>query len=796
MTDRETPRRNPLFHAYGRRVVEVLTAPEPFRVGGPGDLLPGGGGDLPGGGGADRVGTGLEPEELERFHATVNRLRQHLVSKDGGSLPPPSTNPAGDAPGGGDLDALVAAQWERFQAGLAGLDEKPLSRNPFYELTRLLFRYNLRARRTRLLHMLRDLLLQRPRPLGAGMETLLPSDPEAPGGGAWSRLERLIVPAKALLEILLSMATALAMALALFHLMPWGEGRAVTSGWIGLVGLWFRHGVALVGGLAVALVVLDWRRRLFRELVESGRWGGLGDAWRRHPRWMTLAGLVLLFSLTADLWAIAALGDRPRQARDWAEARSRLEQVLGGPDRPGGGEDAPLTLYDWGPRFQDRIQRAVELLRRMPEAERAGAAGRSIAKEGPRFWAKEFVVNGGYRPGVRDVVSQYGNRPRARDMDRLLQESGLDLTQPLAWKLSRVAAAGAAHLDWTRQRVADHLAAVEGMLADGWGLWAAPDRVSGHLGAIRWLLRAHRTRMGELLEELAVLERVHLALLGRVEDAGSGLVETFRAALPPPVLPLPLDGRVPEWPAGPEFPHWPEAVDDAAGVWILPLGLAIALGPLVLFGPFTLGRGRRERRLGPRLLCHLQAWEDTLFEKSAQFLIQPEVGRSLPGLILPNEIGIRNAFHSLLEDLDWRTRHLADRSRWQNARCWFRELFWPLHMVTVAGYDRRVRTLGRLCADPVRGIDRLMAGWIPGLDLEQGVGTSTFAALLERCQERGLANKRRFEQQLDALGHAYQVNRADLHLNWGRHQVLRRALQGWGRRTGASRSPATAGGDP
>ncbi|MBF0462353.1 MAG: hypothetical protein HQL87_13280 [Magnetococcales bacterium] len=673
-----------------------------------------------------------------------------------------------------------------FRAAIQSGDETGLVANPFYELTKLVFHYNLDGARNLFAALQADLMDSPPRPVPLlrsfreiwfdrptagsapdGAPGLLP--PSASQGERLSRfLKRLCKKTADQIDTWMGMGKV-AVAILLFFGSSFTTGQGINDllqsqesfelfGGLfdGREAEMLRYGVAILVGLLLSSAILDYKDRLFSAIAEEGGvLRGLRTVVLRHPRWMILATFLTAFSIKTNYDGIVSLISKKADlARQSEQIRARVKKALG--SRFFVNTVEPDDLHDIQGVLQNATADAIAKFKRVPDDEVSGVASSGDPRMGPRYWGKYFIVNGGYEPGVHDVAhsTQSLTAGFSARIDEMLRDSHLDLRPSIADKITALRQRYDNHLQQTETQVEEYLGRLRGLMEmRGY----SPEEIKRVFALEHYQINELVLTMANALEEnkneyervageLNQLTDATVAVLQQVDKSGAASRREYhiegKLAIPAlDAIQELKNTRIPNA-THKSFAELKEFLAEEYGL-ALANGMLLAilflsfcmdlLDPLI-YSRWTAINGRQDRSLFPDLIGYLREWENDFVVRSHQFFYRRDVQQIFNGLALPNRTGIRNAFYRLLEDLDPHLRDARDQSPAQRGGDWFKGLFRLTRTQDMHHYNQRAEAIDRFVADKERYFKQFLEYLLPGVRLEQGVTRDSFLLVAEKTE--------------------------------------------------------------
>ncbi|MEO5353483.1 MAG: hypothetical protein H7835_09785 [Magnetococcus sp. XQGC-1] len=682
----------------------------------------------------------------------------------------------------------VSFHLEAFRSALQTGDESLLKGNPFYALTKLIFRHTLTGTLVLFDHLLGELSANAPEPSG-GARSLRAIWQGAGKQGGWpgrllASLGLLFQHSKPVLDALLFFVSAFTSYRALLALL---QMPSMTD-WLAnhfnpSQGELLQATVALLGSLALTVAILDFRARLLQGVAEAGKlFAGLWAAMQLHPRWLLLAFCLTLFSVKANYDSIAVVfSTREYLSDSLSTIRQQVEQVLGTPDTAN--PSTPRSLHDLHARLQTVVADLGEKFARIPDDELNSKSSTTPEnRKGPRYWAKHFIVNGGFLPGSNDVAHSFKNVQFARNTDQILKEAGVPLDLPLAQKMQTVIALYTTDLEKTRAQIQKHLAELDRLMQVGSLSISTVQKIytfdskhiNGHIQEIVQALNTNRVRFEQVVQALDKLTESHIRLLAQVDRGSEAHFNTLRAAnhlAIPAEVPLgtltisPV--QLTEQQGFTELSallgdHYGASNGRSLMALILFLSFAIDWLPLLLFSRGTARQGIRDAQMAEELLAYMREWENALVELAKSFFYRPVIQQVFRGLTFPNETGVRNAFFKVLEGIDSNVKDLQDQDTMDQRRRWLRSLFVRPHTLYAMGYNARARAIDEFLSQKGGALPLLIMHLFPGLpygkNSRQQIEQEQLLSFYRKTEAGQSSDKEQFAAELDRLGRGLPNN--------------------------------------
>ena len=736
-------RDNPLFIRYGTLVERNFS--QDSGVGMPMVLFPSG---VQGGGGKKHLAEYADPNDIATAQKWVDKWRAALLAEGPGETNGEFRNPGAQS---------ATHKLQEFRDGLQSGKEVMLEENPFYELTCLFYRANRTALKNAFTDAQRDASDNPPRPIKVSRSYR----------HIWGGDSSATTLQQKLLESLAKIGSLgkLAIGLILFA----GSTLTTAKGVIDLVQLpgfveMFGNGLAgvenesarttfaLFVGLVLSSVILDFKSRLFQGTAEVGQvFRGFYHAFCRYPRWVFVSLFLTMISIWTNYDGIVLLMSKTEDlAFQWQKIESQVNSALGDEHQPN--LDNPGSLRDLHAVLANKAARAIEKFKQVPEDEQSGAASSGIAKIGPRYWAKHFIVHGGYIRGRNNVSTVYKDSTFVRQIDGMLVESGLDLNRSLDEKIHPILAAYEARYRETEAAVQRDMGALSAkMTFKDYSLdelLALFNLESYHVNAgvqkVVASLEENKNAFAKAAQEISQLADAHIALLREVDKVGTPVNNEYTIEV---AMGIPQVDAIDRLKQG-EIPmaqrrslaelkalmmeRYGVAVGSVVLFLVLFMAVFMDLSDPILYSAMIARWGRRDRHFLDENVVRFQKWEDMYVQNIRKFFVQPEILATLPKLSVPKIQAFHSLYNHFLEDVDPHVKDISNRDWWEMFRFWFLGLFLETRIGYVEMYNARQTALLKCLRAPETYAPRLLNRVFPGLLDPFKVGVDHFDFLFDK----------------------------------------------------------------
>lgn len=725
----------------------------------------------------------INQHELKVTQDVVDHFRRTLVQERGHARLHNTPTPAGPKPGG-DTPATPANLTEgfsRFQAAVKTGDESGLQANPFYELTKLVFNHTLGGvknlfeathldlvanppEKVQLLRTFREIWFGRSRHVHAEQ----PSIPKKISDqmDAWMGMGKIIV------AILLFIGSSFTTGRGVNDLLQSHDVSVFFGGLFdGRAAEGIRYTIALTIALMLSSAILDYKDHIFRAICEEGRvMQGIRNAFLRSPCWMILATFLAFVSIKTNYDGIVSIISKKADlAKQSEEIRARVKRALGSAFFVNTVE--PGDLYDLQGLMHTSTAESLEKFLRVPDDEVSGVASSGDPRKGPRYWGKYFIVNGGYEPGVRDVVRVYQRSAFSRRIDAMLQDSGVDLRLSLSDKIAAMRTRYDDHLRQTQAEVDAHLKALNGLMEmRGYSLGEIKRvfalehyQINDIVLAMAEALEKNKEEYERVAAELNALTDTYVALLQQVDKSGAATRREYH-----------IEGKleIPDIDAIKELRNTqiPKATHksfaELKAFLILEYGLALANGLLFailfvsvcmdLLDPLIYSRwmatiGKQDKRMFPDLMEYLREWENDFVIGCHQFFYRRDVQQVFRGLAFPNRTGVRSAFYLMLERIDPYLKDPKDQTFVQRSLDWFFGLFRLTRTTDMRGYNQRAAAIAIFVHEKETWFPLFLEYLFSGLTMGKGLGNDPFLLVMKKTETAQAQHREMFAWELQIV---------------------------------------------
>ena len=704
------------------------------------------------------IDTYADPAQLASARKRVTQLRETLNKEASDGAPGPT-----------------ARKLQEFRNGLQRGSERMLEENPFYELTILFYRINLTAMQRAFAALDSEAMQNPPRSIKVsrslrhiwGRQSMTTF-----GQRLAETLGKLFSVGKIGFGMLLFAGSTMTTAKGVTDLVQlqgfidlFGDGLAGSEGENA------RFALSIFIGLALSSVILDFKSRLFQGIAETGKvFKGLWTAAGYYPRWVFLSCFLTMISIWTNYDGIVLMMSKTQDlSYQWEKIQEQVDSALGDPNELD--PDHPDSLLDLQAAMRKKSAAAIEKFKKVPDDEMSGAASSGVARKGPRYYAKYFIVYGGYAPHRNDVGTTYRKTGFVDRVDALLRGSGIDLTLPLEEKINRILNGYDAHIDETRRAVDAGMAGLADTMTlksysldelnalfklEAYHVNESVQKVVGHLAKNKEAFAEAAGAINRLAEE-------YIALLQKVDKLGTPANNDYtidvRFDIPPvEAIDRLAKGKIPmaERRTLAELKNiLMERHGAVIGGSVLSLILFIAvfmdMSDPILYGAMVARWGRRDRQFLDENVKHFLVWEEQFVRELKAFFLRPDIRPVLPHLDCPRNRVFRNVYNLFLEEMEPTAKDPTTQGLFERLRFWFLGLFLDSRISHVDGYNARQTVIQRYIRERETYAPRLINRVFPGIMDEFKVGRDHLVSLHRRVARELTAGTERFSAQLADL---------------------------------------------
>ncbi|MBF0357358.1 MAG: hypothetical protein HQL70_02050, partial [Magnetococcales bacterium] len=729
MTTDTTFRDNPFFIHYGKIVDQCFG--ENIAAGAPISIFPAmiKGVDYTSDNGSSShssIADFADRDQLRLFEEKVNRLREVLLNEAQELSGSPHTP--------------LTLKLNEFRHGLAQGSEAMLEENPFFELTALIYQISMKAMRQAFIAEQKNTDVDMPRALTVSRSL----------AHIWGRGGSLIPIKQKLTETLSKVASVGKIGFGLLLFV--GSTLTTAKGVVDLVQLpgfveVFGDGLAgsanedarsalsLFIGLVLSSVILDFKSRLFQGMAEVGYvFKGFWQAFKLYPRWVFVSMFLTMISIWTNYDGIVLLMSKTQDlSYQWEKIEKQVGSALG--DQNDLDPDNPDSLLDLKAALNKKSAEAIKKFELVPDDEMSGAASSGVASKGPRYWAKYYIIHGGFKLGSSDVSNSYRRTAFVSNIDRILYRSDLDLSTSLEEKISAILKKYNDHIDKTQREVNNSMNVLGSqMVLDSYSLDKLTRlfnleayHINDSVQAVVKLLELNKNEFGVAASEINKLSASYIELLRTIDKIGTPANNEYTIDVH---FDIPKVDAIDQLKKG-EIPKAErrglaelkgllmERHGSFVGGSILFIILFIAIfmdmSDPILYSAMVARWGRKDKHFLDENMDRFVAWEERYVTNLRSFFVKPDVQPLLPKLTCPRNLVFRNTYNHFLEDMDSRVKDASTRNWFESFVFWFVDLFENTRMQHVGEYNARQTVVRTLIKERERYAPRLIDKIFPGL---------------------------------------------------------------------------------
>ncbi|MBF0447873.1 MAG: hypothetical protein HQL67_06700 [Magnetococcales bacterium] len=507
-----------------------------------------------------------------------------------------------------------------------------------------------------------------------------------------------------------------------------------------------RYLVSVSCGLILSSAILDYKTRIFQSIVESGAvLTGIRHSFLRNPRWMILATLLTFVSIKTNYDGIVSIISKKEDLAQQSQLiTTRVRKALGSPFFMNPLE--PDSLFDLQGSFQETTKEIMRVFRSLPEDEVKGVASSGDPRKGPRYWAKHFIVHGGYEEGVNDVRLAFNDHIFARRIDGMLKNSGIDFSTSFSQKVELLRAGYEAHLNNTDDLVHKRLGELNALMSmSGYSLDEIKRvltlehyQINNIVQDMVTALEANKEAYKQTAEDFNQLTNSYLGILQQVDKSGTSGLSAYEIKTDVVVPRIDAidelrEGKIPIA-KHKNFEELRSALMEKYGVSlgglilsvILFFSISMDLGDPIIYARMTARRGKKDRALFNDRLEKLKQWEEKFLNQLELFFEQRDVQKVFCDPMGLGETLIRNAFFKQLEKIYPELKENLDKTTYQKFDHWFRGMFYFSRTSDMSGLNLRIKAIKRILTRQDRFSAEFGVLIYPGFRVDKSFMKTTF----------------------------------------------------------------------
>ncbi|MBF0438520.1 MAG: PilZ domain-containing protein [Magnetococcales bacterium] len=707
------------------------------------------------------------PADIEYLQNAVDKLRASIQNETKGY-----TNEEDDATS--KVTGPITRKLAAFRTGLANRNEAMLEDNPFYELTVAAYRINIQTLKSAFTHGIKNTLDRAPQPIKVARSyyKIWTSDKTITSTSQkiTESLGKVLSLGKLLLGIALFLGSTSTTAKGVIDLLQLPTVESLLGGMFsGPEHETARLALSLTIGFLLSSVILDFKNRLFIGVAETGQViKGFIHGFKLNPRWVVVACFLTMISIWTNYDGIVLMMSKGTDLAVQLETiKAQSLNALGDPTRTN--LDKPNSLWDLKALMEKKSAEAIKKFNKVPDDEMSGTASSGIAKQGPRYWGKQFIIQGNYIPGKQDVATSYSSSAMSTKIDYMLKSSGLDLTTSLEAKIQAILKKYTDNLAKTQLTVTENLTALEEMMTfksytpqEFLTIYSLESyHVNKGVMKVVGALEASKEAFGASAREINQLAAAYIQLLREVDKIGTPANNAYEIDVRFDIPPLDAidqlkNGKIPEA----QRRNLAElknilmerngvALGSAILILILFVSISMDLSDPIFYSRMIARWGVRDRHFLDENMYRFRKWEEDHLLRLKAFLVRPDIRPILPSLPNPSLNVLHHDFHLFLENLDSRVKDSSDHGLFETLRFWFVGLFKETRIGQVHGYNARQTAIMKYLQNPETYNPRLLDTIFPGVLDKFQLGKDHFDTLFDRIKQGLDKNNQFFNDEIN-----------------------------------------------
>ena len=558
--------------------------------------------------------------------------------------------------------------WEEFKRALAKKNEAGLQGNQYHEFSKIIFDANLKGVMKALDIELAELEANLPdkSEIDASIMEMLVSQNMTREEKSFGLLRKLKYPT----EIALFLAVAITAAIGVNE---WGQRFFEIGGSVPNKDMPLEQLMALsVGGGVLSASVWNFKEKIWRATAEAGgEWKKFWEGVREKPKQMAAALILAGTCAGADITGynrfMSESSKNEALIRQIEMINREVMQIIGETQDENPPEQNTFRGLDMA--IETGVKKDLSAFVEIPENEEKGNPEKNRkGGKGPKYWAKYFIVHGGYISGENDIAHSFKANWPAKRRDQQLHELDIDLTVSIEQKASKIIDEYKNQSEKTEAEIKMHLKKLNDLTTQQESIIGAvrqsfSSQEQGTSPEVQDILEVINRQNQHYIQARQSLERLvneYIEILHQFDIPTSNIREKYRIE---GVKSLPKTGLSSE---GLEKlleeseRKW-EAVQQKIPVWLLSALIILAGGTALSFRK-TMKSGKTDKLKAKFLMDYLIRWEDIFVQVVADFFKRSDFSQVLSGINIPSEIAVRNALYKTLEAINPEVKNIENRS--------------------------------------------------------------------------------------------------------------------------------------
>lgn len=603
------------------------------------------------------------------------------------------------------FDATTSLQ--SFRIRLSNSNERDLVDNPFYKLTKQLFVYRVKAAQNyfKFLHaQLFSLSAQKVKKVSLLMNLL----------GLATFIVSMFTTAYGVNYLLQSFDHSL--------LRPLAGEEGQTARLI----------FALILGFSLSYVILALKTSLFRGILDAGQvLAGIRKPLVATPFIVILGIFLTCVSIKTNYDGGIAFFSK---TADLAEQSVLINSNVKNAFNKEVQDKSAASFYQLIGLLQSQSQSILAQFKKVPEDEASGDASSGDARQGPRYWGKYYVVNGGFDPQRGKLADLYRDSRLTREVDLILTTKDFDFSTSIADKIAKPIAQYQKSLAAMEAKVQDDLASLDKLMKMNSPSVEEVFRIAMIeyydinrivRGIVATFVQSEKEYQKTVAKLNALVEK-HIEVLTRIDRSGGAQAKNYQIKAVFPKVDL---SSIMALKNGlPRAQHksfeqlisflnskYGEALAKIIMGIILAFSLLFDLADLFFFAPFIARQGRREAEEAKEKIQTLKKWEQTFFNECQNFFDAEETHQVFQQLTPTDNILLVYTFYKLSEDIDTKLLDKEEQSLAARIFFGFMTPFQDLHTEVIREFNCRANAIMTLLKDRDRYVDQYFNTIFPTL---------------------------------------------------------------------------------
>ncbi|MGK5086880.1 hypothetical protein WDW86_04930 [Bdellovibrionota bacterium FG-2] len=526
---------------------------------------------------------------------------------------------------------------------------------------------------------------------------------------------------------------------------------AILSPFYGEKGAAPRVFVSFICGCILSYIILHFKISLFRGVLSEGKvFKGIRSVYISSPFRVLLATLMVFVSLKTNYdGGVAFLSKSEYMTEQYRLIHARADTAFA-PVMIG--EKSAITSFHQSvTSLKESGKLIAAQFKTFPSDEATGSASSGFAGQGSRFWGKSYVITGDYKAIKSSAPT--GHDRVAKEVNDVIQASGLDLTLSVEEKISKIVAEYESFVKSQDQQTKNYLVELDGIIRSEHSLlphflalafveYYDLDRIVKKMSVG---FSATAEHYNDTIAQLETMIAKHIHVLTQIDRAGNAKARIYKVSISfPPMNTEAVAALTQGLPKVKylSFVELTQLLRSKYGVvWaqvvvapILTLSGLIDLADLVFLGPSLAARGRKEAEIIATKQEELNDWEEKFLKQVYIFLYDDEIAQVYNRLIPSKGVLLMDSFYQLLEEINPRVIDPLDKPISTLLLDYFKSDFRGHHTQAANEYNERIVAIQGLINNPEFCLNRYLEIIFPKLDDILRQSDFTFAEIDRRIQ--------------------------------------------------------------